>query len=779
MAVEHDDTVASSLPTLSGAQTEIAEVIANRYQILRWLGGGGMGRVYEVQDTELGERVALKVLRAGLSEEAIERFRREVRLTRRIQHRNVARMFDIGEHKGDKFLTMELVDGPPLTRELGGPLPWARIQAFATQICAGLAAAHRAGVIHRDLKPDNVLIERTTDRAVITDFGIARSGDDPSVTQVGVVIGTPRYMAPEQLAGSEVDARADLFSLGVILYELASGRRPWPGDNAISIAVAQVTQPMRELEALHVPQQFVDVVVRCLALEPAQRPANAEEVGNAIAACVYTPTASRNTPRHPLPTVRTPTTGSTIQTTISEDIAIAVLPFTSAPADDYLADGLTEDLIDTLSTTPSLKVRPAGVARSRGDQDSRTLGMQLEVDHVVSGSVRRTATGLRISARLIGVADGFQIWAQRVDCADAEILSVSEQLCQGIAQALSTRAGAPTSAIDPEAVDYYLRARGELRRFWGVHAAKATELLEKAALIAPTSGPILSALAFASVLRWSRNGNHEDRARAAMATQRAMATGYGEAYLASSNLKFNFGDLIGGGTDLGIALARAPMSAHTHETVARILVEVDAVGEALRHFDMAVGLDAGRAQMMQPDLARVDALRGDWEMAERRYMALVNDPDPPIMQFGSVIEARLSLWRGDMARVAAAVSRLSPRFRGEGFDLLGIYQKWATTGVFDNAAWMAYVHSLEQPEAPHRTQLATFQRLIEACAMMKQEEATERTLRAASAYGLIDVLWIEACPVFAPFKQAAWYADLVREIRVRAASVLAAFRAAR
>src|SRR5882757_1969315 len=119
MAVEHDDTVASSLPTLSGGQTEIAEVIGNRYQILRWLGGGGMGRVYEVQDTELGERVALKVLRAGLTEEAIERFRREVRLTRRIQHRNVARMFDIGEHRSDKFLTMELIDGGSLTRELG------------------------------------------------------------------------------------------------------------------------------------------------------------------------------------------------------------------------------------------------------------------------------------------------------------------------------------------------------------------------------------------------------------------------------------------------------------------------------------------------------------------------------------------------------------------------------------------------------------------------------------------------------------------------------------
>jgi serine/threonine-protein kinase len=194
---------------------------------------------------------------------------------------------------------------------------------------------------------------------------------------------------------------------------------------------------------------------------------------------------------------------------------------------------------------------------------------------------------------------------------------------------------------------------------------------------------------------------------------------------------------------------------------------------------MAVGLDAGRAQMMQPDLARVDALRGDWAMAERRYMALVNDPDPPIMQFGSVVEARLALWRGDLPRVIAAVSRLPLRFRGEGFDLISIVQKWLEHREFDLDAWMANIRTLSNPAAPHRTQLSTFQRVIEACATMKQEEATELSLRAASAFGLLDVMWIECCPVFAPFKQAAWYADIVNEIRVRAASVLAAFRAAR
>src|SRR5687768_14609353 len=148
MPTGEDDTVAGSNPTISGASSDIPELVANRYRIVRWLGSGGMGRVYETIDTELGERVALKVLRAGLSEEALERFRREVRLTRRIQHKNVARMFDIGEHGGDRFLTMELVDGESLSRELGTPMPWSRLQAVAIQICEGLAAAHDIGIVH-------------------------------------------------------------------------------------------------------------------------------------------------------------------------------------------------------------------------------------------------------------------------------------------------------------------------------------------------------------------------------------------------------------------------------------------------------------------------------------------------------------------------------------------------------------------------------------------------------------------------------------------------------
>ena len=777
MPAGDDDTVASSLPTLSGTQSDLAEVIAGRYRIVRWLGGGGMGRVYEVVDLELGEKVALKVLRAGLTDDAIERFRREVRLTRRIQHRNVARMFDIGDHGGDKFLTMELIDGLPLTRELGGPLPWERLQRLATQICDGLAAAHSAGVIHRDLKPDNILIERTTDRAVITDFGIARSGDEAAVTQVGAVIGTPRYMSPEQLAGSEVDARADLFSLGVILFELATGTRPWSGDNPITIAVNQATQPPRAFMSPTASPAYGALVAQCLALDRAHRPANAAEISATIAALAAPDAHDRplKPGRAPAPTP-TPA-GVSSQTSISGDTAIAVLPLVCAPADEYLADGVLEDLIDTLSSTATLRVRPAGLARG-SNLDPRALGRDLGVDHVISGSLRRTANGLRLSARLIGVADGFQIWAHRIDCTEAEVLTVSDQIAHGVAQALSTRAAAGTGPMDQRAVDLYLRARAELRRFWGQYAQTATELLEQAVAYAPGSPQILSALAFAAVQVWIRRGKPEGFLRAQETVDRALATGYGESYLASSILKLNRGLHQESGTELGIALSRSPMSAQTHETAARILVEVDSVVEGRHHYETALGLDPGRTQMIAGDLARLDALQGNWISADRRVAAMLADPDPPVAQLGAIFLARLAIWRRNIGQILEAVDRLAARSGGESTELLAVFKTWREHGTFDAESWRRAVLNLQAPDRPHRFQVVGLQRLAEMAILVEQREAALETLSAASQFGLIDVVWLDYCPLFTPLHADPGFQTIRDDVAARASRVLTAFRSA-
>ena len=768
-----DDTLAGSLPSDTTTTSEVPALISNRYRIVRWLGGGGMGRVYEVVDTELNERVALKVLRAGLSDDAVERFRREVRLTRRVQHKNVARMFDIGDHVGDRFLTMELVDGTSLAKELGAPMAWPRLQSLALQICEGLEAAHEVGIVHRDLKPDNILIERATDRAVITDFGIARGIDDASVTQDGAVVGTPRYMAPEQLSGGAVDKRADIFSLGVMLYELASGARPWPGDNAITIAVAQATQPVVRLASSSLPMGFTALVMRCLELEPSRRPQSAAEV----IAILRSPDAMIETMQSP-PTVRSkPPTATTIPTVTSHVSTLAVLPLACAPGDEYLADGLHEDLTDILSTTPSLRVRPAGCMRTHAEPDPREVGKKLDVDHVVAGSLRRTPNAIRVSARLISIADGFQVWAQRIECAEAELLAISETLAREIASALSTRATAATRPTDPRSVDLYLRARAELRRFWGSHAQSAADLLDQAHALSPSSGPIAGARALATVQAWVLQAEAALFDRARRAVEQGLATGHAEAYLASASFRFNTSDPTGAARDLATALVRAPMLARAHEMAAKILVEVGAVSEARHHFETATALDPTRTHLISMDLARLDALEGWWERADRRIEALLTDPDRSLVQLASVFQARIAGWRGDREAMLVASQRFAPRMGPSVSKLVDYLNHTALADRFDDAAWNTFLADFGGAARPERGQLMGLQLLSEISIVFGHLEFGLRALEEADRRNFLDVVILEKCPLYDRIRMERRFADVRERVAERGANVLAAFRA--
>jgi serine/threonine-protein kinase len=251
--VEGDQTNPSAQRGASGLLTSPvlgAEMLADRYEILGLLGSGGMGAVYKARDVSLGELIALKVLRPELSDDASMhlRFRQEVKLARRVTHPNVARTFDFGEHGSHKFLTMELIVGASLgttLHEHGAP-SLARVIEVAVAVAQGLGAAHAAGVVHRDLKPDNVLLG-DDGRILITDFGIARMRDPvvhEGATTVGAPLGTPAYMAPEQVQGArDIDGRADIYALGAILYELLTGVRAWQGDTVYVIAARRLVEP--------------------------------------------------------------------------------------------------------------------------------------------------------------------------------------------------------------------------------------------------------------------------------------------------------------------------------------------------------------------------------------------------------------------------------------------------------------------------------------------------------------------------------------------------------
>src|SRR4051812_34755973 len=261
------------------------QLLAGRYEILGLVGVGGMGSVYRVRDLELEEVVALKVLRRdlNLTPDLLDGFKLEVKLARRVTHRNVARVFDIGEHEGERFLTMELIDGEPLSAALakGGPLPILRGMEIAAGVAAGLAGAHAVGVVHRDLKPDNVLLA-TDGRVVVTDFGIARAlADAGGAVKAGDLVGTPAYMSPEQVEGlADIDGRADIYALGTLLYELVTGTRTWPGDSAYSVASARLVSPPPDPRAKRpsLPIPHAEFILRCMARRREDRYASALDV---------------------------------------------------------------------------------------------------------------------------------------------------------------------------------------------------------------------------------------------------------------------------------------------------------------------------------------------------------------------------------------------------------------------------------------------------------------------------------------------------------------------
>jgi CheY-like chemotaxis protein/predicted Ser/Thr protein kinase len=258
-------------------------LFAGRYEVIEELGKGGMGSVYRVLDTQVGEEVAVKLLHPEIATDpdVVERFRNEVRLARKITHPNVGRIFDLHDDAGTPYISMEYVPGEDLQSLIrrGGPLTVSNAVGIAGQLAEGLAAAHQLGVVHRDLKPQNIMIDQNG-HARIMDFGIARAQKSDGLTQTGTIIGTPEYMAPEQLEGETVDFRTDIYALGVVLYESLTGRVPFKGTTFLGVALKHKTERPLDPRELNpkVPEPLNGLIMRCLEKDRAARFQNAGEV---------------------------------------------------------------------------------------------------------------------------------------------------------------------------------------------------------------------------------------------------------------------------------------------------------------------------------------------------------------------------------------------------------------------------------------------------------------------------------------------------------------------
>jgi serine/threonine-protein kinase len=590
-------------------------------------------------------------------------------------------------------------------------------------------------------------------------------------------------MAPEQLQGRvDVDGRADLYALGVILFEACTGRPPFLADSAYGLAAARLTEPAPDPSSIRrdLPEAIASIIRTCLAREPGDRFPTARAVADALlAAREAIPEPSQRTlvSGPTVPTAQTPRSIPMVHvgpplTTPTGVKTIAVLPFASEEADAYLADGLTEDLIDQLSMTAGLRVRPrSSVQRMRGaDRDAQALGRELGVMFVVEGSVRRRGDalgGLRVHVHVVAVSDGFQTWARRFEVPD--VAALLEPLAAAVAEALTVPASAHSRRppTGPAALDLYFRARHEYHRLDAVGVLRAVALFDRALELAPDDPTILTGSALARVRHWffGGYGSAEQAERAALRAMQA-APDRGEPLVALAAVRHHQGRGVEAVLALREALAKSPALADAYELLGRILAETGPIDLALGHLHTAARLD-GSLHHALFTRARLCALLGRWSEAEAIVDRTALDASTP---GGWLYVARLALWRGDAARAQSVLQ--TPALQGADHETSVRLLRSVTEGaldvdrVFDPTASGAHVSG--------RGAAFFHQVRAELFARMERREAALDDLARSVAAGLVDVVWLDRCPLLGSLRAEPAFAAARATVELRAAEIRAA-----
>ncbi len=781
-----DATNAGLDPRLGAGDLAPGDAFAERYVVELLVGRGGMGTVYRVRDAMVDEIVALKVL-GQTSPEVVERFRREVRLARRITSPHVARTHDLGTYAGVHYLTMELVEGVSLGRKLeDGPFAPARAAHVAAAIARGLAAAHAASVVHRDLKPDNVLLEAKSGRVVVTDFGIARALDYERVRATGGIAGTPAYMAPEQLTGAAVDGRADLYALGVVLFEMLTGVLPFEGDTPISIAVARLHRPPRDLASLRaVPTELAQVVDALLAREPEKRPATADELAQSLEALAAT--LERGVSPSPISmpagstfarmvTPHTPTTG----TGMRRVIAALPIAYRGGAEHAHLADGITSELVDLLSRTRNVSIIGRSAVQNAMAQggDPRSAAKELGATHLFDATLQASPTKLRLSSRLVDVASGMQLWTHKEDLDPSEDpFGLEERFARRTAEAL--RLGLEglvgTERISAEALELFLGARRSARSPSVTDRSSAVASLEQVIALAPTFAPALAIHAIACVRAWivPRTGDEAPSAprdwktEAAASVKRALerAPHVPETHHAAAILHLQAGEYRDVARHARAALALAPAYPDAHLVLGSLKLEAGRAKEGLASIEIALDIDP-TLEAAHYERARYHGLYGDPALYEQFVKKLAELQQPMLW---AQIEIRVGAWRQEPERLRRGLEALSR----SPHPLAGPLATYAR----------AVLREIEPPPgfgvagtaftASPRVRSIALQMQGEALGAIGDVASAAACVELAATTVLVDLDWIDRCPVIAAVRADPRFPEWRRAVARRSEEVWA------
>jgi eukaryotic-like serine/threonine-protein kinase len=527
-----------------------------QYTIVELVGAGGMGEVYRARDPKLDRDIAIKVLAPRFTSDArrLARFGREAHLLASLVHPHLLTVHDIGEVDGRPYLVTEFVDGGTLrTWTRSATHTWQQVVDLLAGVADGLGAAHSAGIVHRDVKPDNILVSKHG-YAKLADFGLARlfeaaagpvaTPTDTAVhTRAGMIVGTIGYMSPEQTAGTPADARSDIFSFGIVLYEALCGRRPFVGTSELEVLQHVRSQKAAPLDK-SLPVALCIAVEKALEKDPAQRYQSMGEMVVDLRRLARAPSraGTQDRPRRTRRRIR----------------SLAVLPLQNLsrdPDQEFFSDGTTEALIGNLAQIRSLDIiSRTSVMRYKGTTKTiPEIGRELDVDGIVEGSVQRVGGRVRITARLIRAATDTHLWASAYERDAADVLKLEAEVARTIAHEIQahltpeeTRRLASARSISPDAREAFLLGRHHQFKDNEADLRQAIEYFERAIQVQPDYAAAYASLSLTARLLQTRRFTHEEgAARSAALKAIELDPSLGEAHAAMSGLKFDDWDWAG------------------------------------------------------------------------------------------------------------------------------------------------------------------------------------------------------------------------------------------